>query len=128
MVLYAYQRYRVRSITGLTDPLNQAAGSELPYAANLEVFNMPYAKFGRLWLGNSAPAPKLTHVDVDWANSPWDAVSNPTIRIRANLGTAEIERIYNLLPVVDGKLIDLSSNPGYAAADKSIATLKGWIA
>jgi len=125
--LYSYQQYKVRSITGFTDPLNQAAGSELPYAANLEVFNIPYAKFSRLWLGTSAPAPKLTHVDVDWANSPWDSASSPTIRIRANLDANEINRIFGLLPtVVDGQSINVVSNPGYATCDKTIAQNKGW--
>ena len=85
------------------------------------------SKQSRLNIGGSAPAPKLTHVDVDWANSPWNSGSSPTIRIRANLDANEINRIFGLLPtVVDGQSINVVSNPGYATCDKTIAQNKGW--
>ncbi len=104
----------------------------LNYSANLEVFDIPKACFIRLYLGGSANAKKLTHLDVDWANSPWEVIpsgNNMTIRLWCAIGTNELNRIYTALPVVSGVglfKLQVSSNPGYAASDPTIAEAKGW--
>lgn len=72
----------------------------------------------------------LTHINIDWANSPFDYSSstyNPALRINAELDAAELNRIMGLLPTVtDTKHIDFRYCPGYATCDPTIAEAKGW--
>lgn len=73
---------------------------------------------------------QLHSVEIDWANSSFDytsSITNPSIRINAELDSAELNRIMTALPTVTLlRHIDIRYCPGYATCDKSIATAKGW--
>lgn len=96
--------------------------------SNVRIVDMPNYRVYRIFLGlsYSNPAP-ITEINIDWANSAWDPSYTPCIRLYCQLGAAELNRIYGLLPVVSGNFrIAVSYNPGFAASDPSIATAKGW--
>lgn len=93
----------------------------------LSAFNQPTLRVTQLVVGyNGSPvinAP-LTSVDIDFANSSFSATGG--LVIRAELPTAEINRIYTALPTVVGKTIAVNTCPGFAAANHAIAQAKGW--
>jgi hypothetical protein len=91
----------------------------------LKEFYHPAVRCSRFAIGysNTLRAP-CTSVEIDWANSSYSGTS-PQITLRAELDKTELERIFTALPAV-AKTITCSGCPGYATADKTIATAKGW--
>ena len=72
-----------------------------------------------LYATSSRPS-NIELIDVDWTT-----VNNNTTLRYGNLPTAEINRIFGLLPAASAT-IDVRNNPGYTTCDKTIATAKGW--
>lgn len=69
---------------------------------------------------------KLEYVEIDWGNSDFSGTS-PQISFRyQSLQASEIDRIFNALPTLSGKTINVQNNPGSAACNPSIASAKGW--
>jgi hypothetical protein len=88
-------------------------------------FDQPTLRCSRFAIGYSnTQRAKCTSVEIDWVNSSYSGAS-PQITLRAELDAAELERIFTALPAV-AKTITCSGCPGYATADKTIATAKGW--
>lgn len=108
-----------------SDATLQALDLGSPYVAD---FYHPNLKVKTLRLGVAGGS--LATVEVDWANSFTDAThtaGTTILYLYGNLSTAETERIFTALPIltVSGKIT--GSGTGYNAADKTIATAKGWI-
>lgn len=67
-------------------------------------------------------------IDIDWENSVISTTVTTPISIpNQKLSATEINRIFNALPSVTGRQIDVRGNPGYATCDKTIAQAKGYI-
>lgn len=93
----------------------------------LKSLNQPNLRVRSIVIGNSQTLPsQATSVEIDWANSSYDAATGYHITIRGLLDATEINRILTALPTVTGKTADFRFNPGYATCDKTIATAKGW--
>lgn len=95
---------------------------------DLKYFIQPTLKVNQLILRGAslATASSLHTIDIDWANSTYGGTS-PQIDIRWNsLSATTIDAIFTALPVVVGKTIDVSGNPGSATCTPTIATAKGW--
>lgn len=65
----------------------------------------------------------FTSCVIDYANSSFSDAGN--VVLRGGLSATEINRIFSELPAMT-KNIDVTTNPGYATCDPSIATAKGW--
>ena len=94
---------------------------------NLTAFIQPTLRVTQLVVGqNTSPSVNapLTSVDIDFANSSFSATGG--LVIRAELPTAEINRIYTALPTVTGKTIAVNTCPGFSGANHAIAQAKGW--
>lgn len=127
----------LQSITGESDTptltgTNQATvtiPTGASVRANLTVLQMVKLRVRRFLAGTTAATKfaNLTTLEIDWANSSWADVTVPQLAISANLDSTEINRIFNALPVVSAKTLNLWFCTGYSAADKTIATNKGWL-
>lgn len=96
------------------------------WSHKLTAFQQPTLRVKRFLVGYSASNKSpLTTLEIDWANSDYSYSVAPQITIHANLGADELNRIFTALPAMS-KGILVSSNPGFATCDKTIATAKGW--
>lgn len=127
----------LQSITGESDTptitgINQASVT-IPTGPNvltaLTELQMIKLRVRNLRVGTTAATKfvNLTTLEIDWANSGFADVSPPQLAISANLSAAEINRIFNSLPIVTAKVLNLWFCTGYASADKTIASNKGWL-
>ena len=92
-------------------------------SAKLHTVNLPLFAPTAVSLG--APGAPITEVIIDWANKTRTVGHN--IYVAGSLPASEINRIYGLLPTTAVLItIDFRSNPGFAAADHSIAQAKGY--
>lgn len=94
----------------------------------ISVFNCPNLKANQIiigYLGINAP---ITAVNFDIENSFVGAASgSPSLRVAGSLTSSTINALFTRLPTVSvARVIDVSSNPGYATCNKTIATAKGW--
>lgn len=91
-------------------------------------FDQPTLKVanGQLYAAFASSRPGVfEHVNIDYANSTY--IANGITITRAQLGEAELNRIFTALPVVtSATTIAVTTNPGYATCDKTIAQAKGW--
>lgn len=95
---------------------------------DLKTFKQPTLRVSKFLLRGAslATASALHTIDIDWANSTYGGIA-PQIEIRWNsLSATTIDAIFTALPVVVGKTIDVSGNPGSATCTPTIATAKGW--
>jgi len=95
---------------------------------DLKTFKQPTLKVRKLLLrGNTLATKSQLHtINIDWANSTYGG-NSPQIDIRWNsLSATTIDAIFTALPVVVGKTINVSGNPGSATCTPTIASLKGW--
>jgi len=93
----------------------------------LKKINLPNVYCYRINIGNTSNVLfKLNEVILDWGNGDPSNEVSPIYDINANLNSTQINAIFSALPEVTGRAIRVSSNPGFAASDPSIATAKGW--
>lgn len=95
---------------------------------DLKTFKQPTLRVSKLTLrGNTLATKSQLHtINIDWANSTYGGTT-PQIDIRWNsLSATTIDAIFTALPVVVGKTINVSGNPGSATCTPTIASLKGW--
>lgn len=96
------------------------------WSHKLTAFQQPTLRVKRLQIGfDASKKAPLTSLEIDWANSDYSYATGPQISIFANLNATELNRIFTALPIMT-KEIKVSSNPGYATCDITIATAKGW--
>jgi len=95
---------------------------------NLKRFDQPTLKTNYLFAYfTSTRYGVLEYFEIDWANSFIGTTGTVINLSYNNFGTTEINRIFSSLPAAVGsQTITISSNPGYATCDKTIATAKGW--
>ena len=128
------------SLTGMTnmDKIGNPSTAATTYidgTGNIDVFQLPsldfYCKFSRLiFTGRAGILTKLTSLRLRNNGSGQYAGSSPQINISYNsLGQAALVQVFNDLPTISAKTINITDNPGAALltpAERAIATGKGW--
>lgn len=126
-----YNAYMLETLEGteyIGSQTSNVDGTNLIYyCSNLTSPIVLYAKFTKLGIYSMSGANNpITSIRLMNPNSPYSGTS-PQIDVSYNLLDATaLNTLFGDLPVLSGKTIKITGNPGAATCDTSIATSKGW--